>query len=242
MGGKSVKFILANDLMYILSNRKKYLFLSIIVPFIICLLLSLNSSSDLSIMFYSLGNNLIIKNFNIIEIMMYIFNISMFVFFAVDLFSKDLLYQKDCIFFRINIVIWFLYKTVFVLSLCFCIKILKYLLITVYLKCILKFSTVYIIKVMFLDINYYILIYTILVGIYITWKLYSSSFSVVIMIILSIIFPKNIIHTESYYLVIVIISVFLYVNIVFLLKKAGKRMLEMEDSYENRSKKCLKKV
>lgn len=95
---------------------------------------------------------------------------------------------------------------------------------------------------MFLDINYYILIYTILVGIYITWKLYSSSFSVVIMIILSIIFPKNIIHTESYYLVIVIISVFLYVNIVFLLKKTGKRMLEMEDSYENRSKKCLKKV
>lgn len=53
-----MKFILANDLMYILSNRKKYLFLSIFVPFIICLLLSLNSSSDLSIMFYSLGNNL----------------------------------------------------------------------------------------------------------------------------------------------------------------------------------------
>lgn len=237
-----MKFVFVNDLMYILDKRKKYILLYIIVPFIICLLLSSNSTSDLSIMFYSLGNNLTIKNFNIIEIMMYIFNITMFIFFVVDLFSKDLLYQKDCIFFRINIVKWFLYKTVFVLFLCFCISIFKYLLITTYLKFILDFSIVYIIKVMFLDINYYILIYTIVVAIFITWNLFLSTFSVVLMIILSIIIPKNIIHTESYYLVLVIISVFLYVNIVFLLKKAGKKILEMEDSYENRSEKCLKKI
>ena len=95
---------------------------------------------------------------------------------------------------------------------------------------------------MFLDINYYILIYTIVVAIFITWNLFLSTFSVVLMIILSIIIPKNIIHTESYYLVLVIISVFLYVNIIFLLKKAGKKILEMEDSYENRSEKCLKKI
>lgn len=98
MGGRSVKFIFANDLMYILSNRKKYLFLSIFVPFIICLLLSLNSSSDLSIMFYSLGNNLIIKNFNIIEIMMYIFNISMFAFLQLIYFLR-IYYIKKTVFF-----------------------------------------------------------------------------------------------------------------------------------------------
>ncbi|MDO5393604.1 MAG: hypothetical protein Q4F33_03295 [Mycoplasmatota bacterium] len=220
-----MKFILVNDLMHLLNNRKKYLLLYIIIPFLVSLLLPLELPDKLSSLFFSLGNNLNINKCNIVEICMYLFNVLMFIFLVADLFFKDLAYYKEYIFLRKKIHIWFSYKTIFVLLLSFCIKLFEYLIITIYLDFFSDISYVYVTKIMLLDINYLILIFFILVIVYILCKLFSN-ISIVLLVLICGVVPKNIIQTGSYYLVVVFLNIIVYISIMIMLKSNGKKIVQ----------------
>ncbi len=220
-----MKFILVNDLMYLLNNKKKYLLLYIVIPFLVCLLLPVELKNELSSLNLLLGNNLNINNFNIVEICMYLFNISMFSFLIADLFFKDLTYYKEYIFLRTKIYIWFSYKIIFVLLLSFCIKLFEYLIIMIYLNFFLDISYIYVAKIMLLDINYLIMIFFCLVTIYILCKVFSNIL-IVLLILICIAIPKNIMQTGSYYLVVILLNIMAYIIIMFILKNIGKKIVQ----------------
>ena len=97
-----MKYLFYNDISYLIHNKIKIILLVLILP--ICSLL-LNISSDISIieiLMKSMGTNLSLDYSGIVEVIMYIFNLSWFLYLISEIYTKDLTDNLENIFLRIK--------------------------------------------------------------------------------------------------------------------------------------------
>lgn len=127
---KVYKYLFINDIFYLIKNRIKLLLFLIFIPMVIFLVLKINSNENIGDILLSVfGNNITFYNNSIIEYLMFLFNIFTFVFIAVDLFIKDIKYEIDYIFLRLNISLWFKNKYLFLILITFFLKFLQYVFV-----------------------------------------------------------------------------------------------------------------
>lgn len=144
-----MKYIIYSDLFYLFSKKKKILFFIFIFP-IFMFLININSeiSGFEEIIYFVLGVNLD-QYSSIFEVILFLINVICILYINMDMFFKDLDYNMDNIFLRVNVRKWYILK-LFTISIFISI-----------MKCIL-YSLLMIIYSIFYKYNYNINIINIL--------------------------------------------------------------------------------
>ena len=97
-----MKYIMCNDINYLFKYKKKIIILYI---FLSLMSVSINMNSSVSIeniIMLSFGSNLRFDSIGVLEIVMYFFNLFLFLYLVTDVYIKDLLYNIDNLFLRIK--------------------------------------------------------------------------------------------------------------------------------------------
>lgn len=223
-----MKYIFLNDASYLVYKRKMIILLLLLVPFIIFLtnLSNYNYLENIEIIF---GLNLQSNNINIMEIIMFLFNIVLYVFLIIDIYTKDILYQLDNIFLRMPIGKWIFYKSVAFCLLTFILKLMQYLIIIVCLSlfnqemlvsnilklCLIDF--LYISGVQFMIMNIYLLGITI--------KKFNVLF-ILFSVALLLIIPKNILNISNCLFLLILGVILLIILIVIQVEKKSQIIIE----------------
>lgn len=226
-----MKYIYMNDIEYLIKKRKKVLLLLLLVP-VIVMLINVNSKmSSLEILNNCMGTSLNLKDGNVLEIIMFLFNVVIFLFLIVDLYIKDVAYQLDNIFLRIFPSKWFVKKSVVFIFLIFIIKFFQYffLLALMFLITGKNINVELIIKLMLLDFLYiiffqFLFIFTYVISlIFRKFRLIFYFFFLIIIILL----PKNIyeLNNNQIYILILLALLFLYL-FYYLFKNYNKKIIE----------------
>ncbi len=118
-----------NDIRYLLKSRIIVLLLLFIVPFAVFLVNSYVMGSLITLFNFVMGTNLNIKSFSILEIAVYIFNITVYLFLAIDLYIKDIRYRLDYIFLRENVIKFIIKKSFVFIIILIILKAMQYVLI-----------------------------------------------------------------------------------------------------------------
>ena len=162
---------------------------------------------------------------------MFLFNISVYVFFIADVYIKDISYQLDNIFLRMKAYKWIFKKNIVFVILTVLLKVLQYGLIVATLI-IFKKNNVLSFPVFSLflkDLVYTIFVQFLFISIYIVSssikknKIVPYIFFVIIMIFI----PKNIYKLNLdniIFIGIILILIFIILQIIF--KKYNKRIIE----------------
>ncbi len=226
-----MKYMYMNDIEYLIKKRKKILIVLILIP-IIAMLININQKvSLLEILNNCMGTNLNFKNSNILEYIMFLFNITIYLFLIIDLYVKDIVYQLDNIFLRISPLKWLLKKNLIFMSMIFIMKLLQYLFL-LFLKFILTKSNendnmVY--KLIFSDFLYIIFLQYIFIFIYIVSLLLKKLklMPYVIFSIIIIILPKSIYGLKNNQLCFLILLILLVLYLLYyLFKYHSKKIIE----------------
>jgi len=220
-----MRYIFLNDIEYLFHNRKKILMLIFLIPLLVCMIINNNSAIE---MFYTaFGINLNFNNTSVIELMMFIFNVVIYLFLMFDLYIDDMQFKMDNIFLRMDLKKWLFNKNIVFLFLSFLLKLIQYLLILLLMYfnnkqiAINQFINIFILDyiyisfIEFVSISMYIL--------YITRKKLNIFFGVILLCIL-IFIPKNILSMNKYILLI-LIGVLNFIMIMFI-SKIGKIIIE----------------
>ena len=121
-----MKYILLNDYKYVFNNMKKIL-IFLLIPFLFLFInVSLNGDKIIETMF---GLNIEFSTFNPIEIILYLFNIFVYLYIIFNLYIKDIKYQLNNIFMRIKSNKWNNMKLLFISLFILILKLFQYVII-----------------------------------------------------------------------------------------------------------------
>lgn len=123
-----MKFVIKNDTFYMLYRRKIFILIYYFCLIIVALLLKTTIGNKLIISQCLLGIKYFIDANVILKIFM-IYNFTIYIYIAYDLFLKDIRMNYGNIFSRITKIKWILGKLVSIFIITFLIKIITYLLI-----------------------------------------------------------------------------------------------------------------
>jgi hypothetical protein len=218
-----MKYIMYNDLFYIFSKKKKILFLIFIIPIFI-FLININSkfSSFDEIIYFILGVNLN-QDSSIFEVILFLINVICILYINMDNFFKDLDYNMDNIFLRVNIRRWYILKLFTTSIFISIIKCILYLLLTIIYLTFYKYN-INIINIIFIlakDIIYNFIIFQLFCIIlsFVSIIKKNKVYSIFIFSILLFILPHNINHINLF-MIILCLGLFIvnYITITSSLK------------------------
>lgn len=224
-----MKYMFLNDIEYLIHKRKWLLFVIVLFQ-ILFMLMNVNSGmSGIEFINYNMGLNLDISNCDIIELIAYMLNITVFIFICIDLYVKDIEYQLDNIFLRLSPLKWYIKKTITFLLAVFLIKIIQYSLLLITLCIMTKYiGMLDLFRLMVNDYLYILLIQIIYLCIYIVTLLVTKNKLLSLFIFLGccIILPKNICELDNsiHLILLVIVAINCLIAVVF--KICNKKIIE----------------
>lgn len=223
-----MKYIFLNDVEYLVYKRKMIILLLLVVPFIVFLtnLSDFNYLENIEIIF---GLNIQSNNINIMEIIMFLFNIALYVFLIIDIYTKDILYQLDNIFLRMPMSKWIFYKSVAFCLLTFILKSMQYLIIIVCLGLFNQEMLIFnILKLCLIDFLYIIGVQFMLMNIYllcITTKK-SNVLFILFSVVLLLVIPKNMLDISNCLFLLILGIILLIILIVIQVEKKSQIIIE----------------
>ena len=187
-------------------------------------------SHNLNEMLYvAFGINLNFKIIDIIEIMMFIFNIVIYLYITFDIYTKDIQFELDNIFLRMRPQEWLCRKNIVFIFLNIILKLIEYLFVLVIGIIIEKeINLQNLISYYFCDLTYILLIEFISINIYIL-ILSKKNINIIISLLLItiiILLSKNVISMYKYIGLSVLGIILLNVLINISIKNNSKMIIE----------------
>lgn len=206
-----MKYIFLSDIEYLIHNKKRLLFIMFLLA-LISILINININvSCIDLINLTMGTNFHSDNYTILELIMFIFNVVVYLFFIIDIYIKDIEYQLDNIFLRLNPCKWYLRKTLIFIITMFITKFFQYLIIAIILLIKNKLIFLELLFIMILDYIYILLLQLLFLFIYVLISSFYNSKFITIGIFLIILYfiPKNIYDSRN--------LIFLFTIIIFIL-------------------------
>lgn len=119
-----MRYLLRNDISYLLHRRKYFLVLLFLVPFL-SFTYYIGSQDEIFLYEIMFGTNLR-NNANIMEFLMYLFQLFTYLFLMLDLYVKDIKFQLENIFLRMNPTLWILQRICILFIFIFILKLIGY--------------------------------------------------------------------------------------------------------------------
>ena len=228
-----MKYLYINDVSYLIRKQGKILIPLLLFPVIVMLINVTVSMPVVDHLNGCMGTNLVdkIAELNLVEALMFLFNMFSYIFLIAEVYVKDISYQLDNIFLRMKPLNWITKKNIVFIILTTLIKIFQYVLLLITLF-IFKKSNIFSIPVFSLitkDLVYTIFIQFLFISIYVTSSLIKKNKVIPYIIFCSILvfIPKNIYKlnfNEVIFLSIIIIILLVILQIIF--KKYNKKIIE----------------
>lgn len=211
-----MKYILKNDISYIINNLVKYVFFILIVPVIMFFIVN-NSISEKEIVNYIMGLNIKIKDSNFLEIIIYVFNVFVSLLFVISIYLKDLTIGLDNIFLRINPNKWYIYKTFLFIIFMIMVKFTQYFILFLVIK---NITWIVIVNLAILDLIYILFLQFMFLIVYMSLSIFGKKKwgLMIYLIIYLFLIPKNILSFNNYNLIFLILLIFFsfgYLYIIF---------------------------
>lgn len=223
-----MKYIFLGDIEYLIHNRKKILFIMFLLP-LLSILININTNlSCIDLINLTMGTNFHSDNYTILELIMFIFNIVIYLFFAIDIYIKDIEYQLDNIFLRLAPHKWYLKKTLIFIITMFITKFIQYLIIGIILLIKNKLIFTNILFIIFFDYIYILLLQFLFLFIYILISsFYNSKFIIISIFLVALYFiPKNIYDSKNLIFLFIIIIFILIIVICMIFIFRNKKIIE----------------
>ena len=223
-----MKYIFYNDLDYLFQKRKNIIIMLLIIPLLV-LPLNLMVGNALGILKMTMGLNILKNSSGIIEITMFLFNLSFTIFLAIDLYIKDIEYNLENIFLRLKPSSWWIKKTSLFMTMMLLLKIFQYSLLTFALIIFnIEIVTTNIVLLLVCDYLYIILLQFLFLLIYIISIiiLRKKIMSLIIFITALFVLPKNIWELKNYLVYLIASVAIIQVLILFLFHKYNKKIIE----------------
>lgn len=225
-----MKYLIYNDLEYLIRKRKRLLLLLILIPLGNIFINSAANGDSLDIIIYSLGLSINFENLGALELIMYLFNVSLFIFLVADLYIKDVAYQLDNIFLRTRPAKWFVKKTILFMICVLFMKLIEYLGIFIFFVILKNVNIINqdFIKIFFCDYLYILLIQYLFLLIYII-SIYLSKHKwvcLLLFVVAMIFIPKNIFSLRNDLLIILGAIVGVQIIIYLMFRISSKKIIE----------------
>lgn len=225
-----MKYIIYNDIDYLIRKRKTILLLVLLIPLVSIFIAAFASATPNEIIIYSLGLSVNTKNIGVIELIMYLFNVSLFIFLVADLYIKDVAYQLDNIFLRTRPAKWFVKKTILFMICVLFMKLIEYLGIFIFFVIVKNVNIINqdFIKIFFCDYLYILLIQYLFLLIYII-SIYLSKHKwvcLLLFVVAMIFIPKNIFSLRNDLLIILGAIVGVQIIIYLMFRISSKKIIE----------------
>lgn len=222
-----IKYVLLNDVSYLLHKRKNILIL-LFLPILAIILNSTANVSGIEIFNLSMGTNVSLDNYNVMEILVYVFTICFNVFLIVDVYIKDIEYQLEFIFLRTNAVKWFCKKSFVFMVMIFVIRLIQYLLAITVLtlnghQILLDYLYLFIADYIYIILLQYLFLTLYMIG---NTLGYNKFLMIGIYLIIFSFIPKSIMMMEQYIYLVIGIIVFLILINIFIIRKFNKRIIQ----------------
>lgn len=223
-----MKYIMCNDINYLFKYKKKIIILYI---FLSLMSVSINMNSSVSIeniLMLSFGSNLRFDSIGVLEIVMYFFNLFLFLYLVTDVYIKDLLYNIDNLFLRIKPFNYIVIKNLFFILLMFFIKFIQYF-ICVFVCFILNKNFDFSIVYLYLIDSIYILTFQYLfMFIYYIYIFMHKNTCILFFesLLLILIIPKSIWEVRNHFIGLLLIFIISQVMMLFVFKKKNKSIIQ----------------
>ena len=215
-----MKFILKNDVSFIVKNNKKIILIYLILS--ICLFVSFSIFSYLStidVFIKISGLNVILENRDMIALMIYLFVNSFYSYIIILLFVKDVRNNLENIFLRISTKNWLFLKIMSVLLITFFFLILNYLFLFITSLFFEKLSII-IIPYFFKNLLYIFMIQLLVIFNYVLFQIKSKICYLFLSgIIISIFLFPTIISILKTPLILLTCLIILYLFLLFCVNK-----------------------
>lgn len=224
-----MKYLIYNDISYIFHKKKKILLCSFLLPLLIVFIYSQSRITSINIVEFCVGANFDLKNFNIISLLMLLFNVFTFIYLIIDIYTKDLDQYLEYIFLRIKPRQYIFKKNITFLSLSIIIKAIQYIFIILLLFIFQKnIFDLRILKLFIIDILYIAVLEYLFLFIYFIYILMKKNiYALIIMLsILLFFFPKNIWNINEYTVLFIILLVVVHFLIILIFLKIPKKLIE----------------
>lgn len=224
-----MKYLILNDIEYLIHKKWKIILILLFIPFIFFLININTSLSGIQIIHHSMGTNFDVNNYSLMELIIFVFNITISLFIVIDIYSKDIDGQLDNIFLRIKPEKWYLKK-----SICFCIsilfiKIVQYLFISLFLILFGKNILINeLIGIFFSEYIYVIFIqYLFLLLYFISILIFKTTIpSIIIFLFFFVFIPKSIVCMLEYGFYAIIIIIIINIINAKILQLKNKKIIE----------------
>lgn len=223
-----MKFMILNDVNYLIKNRWRWLCLFLLFP-LVNLFLDWNTpGSSFDIFNLIMGTNLIFPEVGITEFLCWLFNIFFFLFLMIDIYAKDIENQLSMIFLRMKPKDWFIKKTIIFTIMMMVLKMVQYLLVIGLLFfhkqeiAIPSFLSLFVTDIFYLLFLQYLFLGLYTTGVLLQYKLLGIGSFIVCLAF----FPKNIWHLYTAVPWFVLGSLCLQFFCFMLFYKQSKKLLE----------------
>ena len=224
-----MKYLFHNDISY-LVRKKRIILISVLFLPLLILLLNLGTQYNINdIIMLCTGTNLEINTIDIIQLLMYLFNLYSFIYLMVDIYMKDLNDKLENIFLRMKPWEYIVKKNIYFTITIILIKVLQYSIMFIILILYGNSGTIGNTIFLLLTDAIYILfsqyLYLLIYLIYILLKK-NICFLTAMSILLILLIPKNIWSISNYILYVILLIIIIQTIISLIFYKKSKRIIE----------------
>ena len=224
-----MKYLFHNDISY-LVRKKRIILISVLFLPLLILLLNLGTQYNINdIIMLCTGTNLEINTIDIIQLLMYLFNLYSFIYLMVDIYMKDLNDNLENIFLRMKPWEYIVKKNIYFTITIILIKVLQYSIMFIILILYGNSGTIGNTIFLLLTDAIYILfsqyLYLLIYLIYILLKK-NICFLTAMSILLILLIPKNIWSISNYILYVILLILIIQTIISLIFYKKSKRIIE----------------
>ena len=224
-----MKYLFHNDISY-LVRKKRIILISVLFLPLLILLLNLGTQYNINdIIMLCTGTNLEINTIDIIQLLMYLFNLYSFIYLMVDIYMKDLNDNLENIYLRMKPWEYIVKKNIYFTITIILIKVLQYSIMFIILILYGNSGTIGNTIFLLLTDAIYILfsqyLYLLIYLIYILLKK-NICFLTAMSILLILLIPKNIWSISNYILYVILLIIIIQTIISLIFYKKSKRIIE----------------
>jgi len=208
-----MKYIILNDISFIINNRKRIVFSYLLIATIYFWYnVLIDSSKDIYLLYKTLSLDYNYNNGDWLETLMYVYSITIYIYIALSLLTKDLKSSASNIFLRIDIRKWILFKIFSIHIISTLILICMYILIILpnYMN-LLSFD-LYIL--LFKNILYIFLIQNVIIVLLAIFSKFKTvvPFTIILVLTNIFVFPTSVLSLNG-----IAILILFFFSIIFLL-------------------------
>ena len=224
-----MKYLFHNDISY-LVRKKRIILISVLFLPLLILLLNLGTQYNINdIIMLCTGTNLEINTIDIIQLLMYLFNLYSFIYLMVDIYMKDLNDNLENIFLRMKPWEYIVKKNIYFTITIILIKVLQYSIMFIILilygnSCTIG-NTIFLLLTDAIYILFSQYLYLLIYLIYILLKK-NICFLTAMSILLILLIPKNIWSISNYILYVILLIIIIQTIISLIFYKKSKRIIE----------------